>query len=130
MLLKYFLAWFGMMVLAVANGGVRDGLYKRRVGELAAHQISTVILLALLTLYLWFVATRWPIRSARQAWTIGLMWLVMTLAFELLIGRFVAGNPWDRALHDYNILAGRIWILIPLWVFLGPYVFFTLRQGR
>ncbi len=48
MLFKYFFAWFGMMVLAIINGGVRDFVYRQRVGGLPAHQISTVVLIVLL----------------------------------------------------------------------------------
>ena len=27
-----------------------------------------------------------------------------------------------------NVLAGRLWILVPLWVATAPYVFYRLRQ--
>jgi len=47
MILKYFLAWFGMMVFAIINGGLRDFVYKSHVGDLPAHQISTVMLIVL-----------------------------------------------------------------------------------
>jgi hypothetical protein len=117
-----------MMILAVLNGGLRDMLYKPYVGDLPAHQISTVILLILFALYFRLLASVWPIRSSGVAWTIGLMWLAMTLAFETVMGRFIAGNPWSMVLHDYNILAGRVWVLIPLWTLTGPYVFFRLRR--
>jgi hypothetical protein len=36
MILKYFFAWFGMMILAVINGGFRDFAYKSHVGDSAA----------------------------------------------------------------------------------------------
>ena len=35
-----------MMFLAIANGGLRDSLYKQPLGDLAAHQVSTILLLA------------------------------------------------------------------------------------
>jgi hypothetical protein len=44
-----------MMVIAVLNGGQRDGVYAGYVSELASHQISTVILLILLELYFWLL---------------------------------------------------------------------------
>ena len=40
MFLKYFFAWFGMAVLAFANGALREFAYKPYVGELAAHEID------------------------------------------------------------------------------------------
>ena len=61
MFLKYFLAWFGMMILAILNGTLRDVFYKPHVGDLAAHQISTVILLVLFAAYFRMLASIWPI---------------------------------------------------------------------
>jgi len=129
MLLRYFVAWFGMMIIAILNGAIRDGLYKSRVGDLAAHQISTVILLCILAGYFWLLTSIWHIASSLQAWAIGLMWLVMTLAFEVGMGRLILKKPWGELRHDYNIFAGRVWVLIPLWTLIGPYVCFRLKQG-
>ena len=130
MLLRYALAWFGMMVLAIVNGGLRAKLYAPHTGELAAHQLSTMILLALFAGYFWLLTTYWPIASSRQAWMIGLMWLVMTLLFEIGLGRWVLGHPWNRVLREYNLLAGRVWLLVPLWTLVGPRMFFRCRQER
>lgn len=128
-IVRYFLGWFGMVVLAVLNGGLRDILYKSDVGDLPAHQISTVLLLIIFAAYFRLLTSLWPIRSSGEAWTIGFMWLVMTLTFEIVMVRFIAGNPWSTVLHDYNILAGRVWVLIPLWTLIGPYVFFRLGKA-
>jgi hypothetical protein len=128
MLIRYFLAWFGMMILAILNGGLRDVLYKPRVGDLAAHQISTAILLVLIAAYFRILSSIWPIESSKRAWIIGFMWLCMTLVFEIGLVKVLLGYPWSRVLHDYNILAGRVWVLIPLWTLIGPYVFFRLKK--
>jgi hypothetical protein len=74
MVIKYFFAWFGMMIIAILNGGFRDLAYKPHVGDLAAHQISTVILLLIFAGFFWFLVKVWPIGSANQAWLIGGMW--------------------------------------------------------
>ncbi len=129
MVLKYFFAWFGMMVFAIVNGGLRELVYKRQVGDLAAHQISTVVLIVLLAGYMRFLTRHLPIGWAKQAWTIGGMWFLMTEVFEFGMG-LVAGEPWSKLLHMYNVLAGQIWIFIPLWVLVGPYVFFRAAQRK
>jgi hypothetical protein len=38
----------------------------------------------------------------------------------------VAHHSWQRLFHDYNLLAGRVWVLIPLWVAVAPYLLFRL----
>jgi hypothetical protein len=130
MILKYFFAWFGMMILAIINGGLRDFVYKPYLGDLPAHQISTVILLILLAGYFRLLTAMWPIKSASQAWIIGGMWLLMTETFEFGMGRFIEGASWSRLFHAYNVFAGQVWIFIPLWVLIGPYVFFRYVRSR
>jgi len=75
----------------------------------------------------WIVSGFWPMQSAAQAWTIGLLWLVMTVAFEFGFGHYVAGHSWNRLLADYNIFNGRVWSLFLVWVTILPYVIFQLR---
>ncbi len=130
MILRYFFAWFGMMALAIINGGLRDLVYRPRVGDLPAHQISTVILIVLLAGYFRFLTTTWPLKSASQAWIIGGIWFLMTEAFEFGMGRFIAGDSWSKLFHAYNVIAGQVWIFIPLWVLIGPYVFFRFVQPK
>jgi hypothetical protein len=122
--LKYFFAWFGMMVIAVVNGGLRDFVYKPYVGDLSAHQISTAALVLLLAGYYRILAAVLPLRSASQAWIVGVMWLLMTEAFEFGMGRLIEGASWNSLFHAYNLCAGQVWLFIPLWVLIGPYVFF------
>jgi len=130
MLLKYLIAWFGMMVLAIINGGLRDVAYKPLVGDLAAHQISTIILLLLLAGYFWFLVRKWPIEYTKQAWVIGIMWFVMTEIFEFGMGLMIVGHPWDKLLQNYDLFGGKLWLLIPLWMLVGPYVFFRFVQKK
>ena len=129
MILRYFLAWFGMMVLAIINGGLRDFAYKAAGGDLPAHQISTVVLLALLAGYFWLLTRIWPIKSATQAWIIGVMWFLMTEVFEFGMG-LAQGDSWSELIYAYNVFAGQVWILIPLWVLVAPYLFFRFVQKK
>ena len=127
-MVKYIAAWLGMMALAVANGLAREKLYGPRVGELAGHQFSTGILLFLLGVYVYALELLWPLYSPQAAWLIGALWLIMTLLFETALGRFVAREPWRKVYADYNLLAGRLWILVPVWMLCGPYIVFRLHR--
>lgn len=130
MIVKYLLAWFGMMILAIMNGALRDFSYQPHVGALAAHQISTVLLIVLFAGYFRFLAGVWPLQSAAQAWLIGGLWFLMTEAFEFGMGYFIAGESWDTLLQAYNVAAGQVWVFIPLWVLVGPYVVFRYLQPK
>ena len=130
MILQYCLAWFPIIVIAFANGALRELGYKPYAGELLAHQISCFTLIAFFALYLGFVSRRWRIPSLKEAWIIGAMWLFMTIAFEFGFGHFVSGNPWSTLLHDYNVLEGRLWTLVLLSILTGPYISFLAHKRR
>ena len=122
-MLKYILAWFPMLLLAVLNGILRDLGYKKYAGDLTAHQISTITLIILFAFYIGYIIKRFPPSSSAQAILIGTIWVVLTLCFEFGFGRY-RGNSWSVLFADYNILKGRIWFLIPLWIFIAPYLFY------
>jgi len=123
---RYLLAWFPMILIAVANGALRAAWLVPRLGEHAARQVSTLLLIALFALYIGYVARRWPIASSGEALAVGGLWLALTLVFEFGIGRFVSGLSWQQMIAEYDLAAGRLWALVPLWVAAAPYFFFRL----
>jgi hypothetical protein len=128
MILMYTLAWLPMPIIAIINGAVREFTYKKALGELRAHQVSVATGIILFGLYVWILSLRWKIESAAQAVAIGLIWLALTVAFEFLFGHYVMHHPWSKLLHDYNILEGRVWLLVLLWITIAPYVFYKLSS--
>ena len=116
----YVLFWLGMPLLAILNAIVREKVYKNAIGELAAHQLSTAILIVLIGIYTWLISLGWRPETAAQAFIIGGVWLVLTVSFEFGFGRLVMKHSWKRLLHDYNILKGCVWILVLLWTLLAP----------
>jgi len=125
---KYVLAWVPTVFIAIANGAVREGSYGKYLSELQAHQISTATGVLLFGIYIWLLLRIWRPASAGQAIAIGLVWLGMTVAFEFLFGHSVAKRSWSDLLHDYNLLAGRVWVVVLVWVTLAPYLFYRLQQ--
>ena len=119
MLVRAGTIWLVILVLASLNGAVRDLVVAPRIGDTAARAISTLILCGLVLLVTW-LSIRWvgP-RSGRQALAIGLFWLVLTLAFEVGAGR-LSGKAWSVVLADYDVLRGRIWVLVLIVTCLAP----------
>lgn len=128
MIWKYALAWLPMPLIGIINGSIRQFGYGKFMSELTAHQISTLTGIILFGLYVWFLSRLWRIKSSSQALTIGVMWLSLTVAFEFVFGHYVMGNPWCRLLHDYNLLEGRLWVLVLIWITIAPLVFKTRRS--
>jgi len=122
--------WVLLAVVAIINGTLRNYTYGKYTSELTAHQIScfTGLILFATVFYLFFRLT-----SAEFGRTdlilIGSIWLVMTILFEFVFGHYVVGHPWERLFADYNLLKGRLWILMLLWTWLGPLLMGTIASG-
>jgi hypothetical protein len=69
----------------------------------------------------WF-AYRRSVMSDKRALLTGLILVVMTVIFEFGFFHFVSGRSWDVLLADYNVLKGRIWVLVLLTTLLGPWI--------
>ncbi len=125
--MTYILAWLPMIAMAIANGVFRESIIKKMVGDAAAHRLSTLTLLVLLTAYLQWIFWLYPPASAAVAIVIGALWMVLTIAFEVGMGLF-RGLVISAMLADYNLLRGRLWALVPLWLLVAPLVFFLLKK--
>ena len=121
--------WLGIMLTAILNGAMRDMVLTPRVGDLGARALSCLTLSAVVLLVAW-VSLHWigP-ASLVDAWRIGAMWLAMTLAFEFGAGHYLFGTPWAALLADYNILAGRLWVLVLLTTVTAPAVAYHAAQN-
>jgi hypothetical protein len=67
-------------------------------------------------------SVRWidPELSPRRLIWLGLAWVFATIAFEFGFGHWIAGHPWSRLFTDYDLTAGRIWLLVLLTEFSMP----------
>lgn len=114
------LAWLGFAALAVVCGAARVKLLQPLAGEQAAHVLGT---LAVCALFLWligrFVAWAGVVETPRLL-ALGVFWTALTVAFEFGFGHWVAGHSWARLLADYDVLAGRVWVLVLLTMLAGP----------
>jgi hypothetical protein len=120
MVRRALVIWVVMLLAASVNGALREGLLIPAIGDVAGRAVSTLLLSGLILL-LTYLTIRWihP-RSSREAWTIGGLWVASTLAFEFLAGHYLFGNPWSQLLEDYNVLRGRIWILVLIVIAVAP----------
>jgi hypothetical protein len=128
-LARWTAAWVGGSVLAVLNGGVRDLVLVRLLDEPQARWLSTMTLLLVLTAYMTYLHRRWPLTTARQALLVGATWVSLTLAFEFGFGHYVEGKSWSTLLADYDLLAGHVWLLVPVWTLLAPLVVWRVSGG-
>jgi hypothetical protein len=128
MMLRALLAWCVLMVGAVLNGAFRVSVLNPRLGERLGHVISTIMLCALVLLLTGLLIGWIGPGSSRDGLRVGALWLALTLAFELGFGHFIAKKPWHVLLADYNVAAGRVWILVLLTTLFAPQLLGRARK--
>jgi hypothetical protein len=83
--------------------------------------VISTLSLCVLILLLTFGSIAWigPADSS-AAWVIGGTWMVLTLAFEFLAGHYLFHASWSALAADYDVLHGRIWILVLVTTGVAP----------
>lgn len=119
--------WLVLICAEILHGIARAIFLVPHVGEFRSNQIgvftgSIIILAIALAFVRWVGATR-----TTDLLAVGLLWLVLTLAFEVLFGRFVVGASWERLAADYNVLEGGLLPLGMILLLLAPLIAGWLR---
>lgn len=127
---KYFIFWLPGIAIAIVNGVIRQFIYMKYVSERSAHQFSVISFIILFGIYVWFIIPPLKLNSLREAFFTGVYWLCFTVIFEFIFGHYVMGHPWSALFNDYNIMAGRFWIVVLLWTIAAPPVMYKYRNNR
>lgn len=120
--------WLAMLVLAVANGTFRAAVLIPRFGEAAGHVLSTVMLCILIAGLTWAAIGWLAPPTPGSAVGLGVLWVILTVGFDFGFGRLAAHKSWQELRADYNVLRGRIWILVLLTTGAAPYLTARLRH--
>jgi len=120
----HILWWCAFPFVAIFNAILREFIYKKPLGDLAAHQISTVTGIIIFAVVFYLIFKKWKIESVKHAILIGLIWLGLTILFEFGFGHYIMGNPWQKLLSDYNLAEGRVWSLFLVWITTAPFIFY------
>ncbi len=127
MMWRAFAAWIILLVLAVLNGAVRIAWIIPQVGETLGYMLSVLSLSIFILAATWFLIGWIAPATAGEAIAVGTFWLVLTLLFEFGAGHYLFKNPWEKLFLEYNILEGRIWILVLLTTMFAPLLMSHLR---
>lgn len=115
--------WLGLAVLAILNAGVRETVFSPAVGDYWGHVASTATFVTVVAVVSALYFGRYTEHSLRELVVVGAAWLVMTVLFEFGFGHYVMGNSWATLFADYDLLAGRVWVLVLLSLAIAPVVF-------
>jgi len=110
--LKSFGIWLILAVSAIVVATFRVGVLLPQFGEQTAHQLGTILYLIVQFIIIYLFIRKIRIKDVKTLLGIGFFWLVITIIFEFIFGHFVMGNSWQKLLADYNLLNGRLWVLV------------------
>lgn len=114
MFVRAMIVWAAIIPIAIANGALRAAWIIPRTGAAVGHVVSSVTLSLAIVAVAWLAIPWIAPPTPRDAWLVGVAWLAATVVFEFGFGRFVAGKTWAELLADYNVLRGRVWVLVLL----------------
>ncbi|MBZ0223621.1 MAG: hypothetical protein IT467_00850 [Dokdonella sp.] len=126
---KAFAVWCAILVLAIANGALREGVLIPRLGLHAGMILSGVLLAALIVLVSTLCLPWFDLQSTRALLLLGLGWLGLTLAFEWSFG-LLRGKSTSELLAAYAFKDGNLWTLVLLVTLLAPLLAAWLRGTR
>ncbi|MBD2163393.1 hypothetical protein H6G04_03135 [Calothrix membranacea FACHB-236] len=125
--LKSIIVWLVFILAESVNGTVRNLWLVPALGDFWAHQISfftgSILVVAIATIFVkWLHANR-----TSQLLNIGILWMLLTLSFEICLGRFVLGYSWQQIAADYNLLHGGLMPIGLVLLILAPLIAAKIR---
>lgn len=122
--------WLVLIASEIVHGILRAILLLPIVGEFRSNQIGVFTGSAIILLIAYFTIRWIGAKRPNELLLVGLIWLVLTVAFEVLFGRFLVGLSWERIASDYNVLNGGLMPLGLLMLFFSPLIAAKLRAHR
>lgn len=105
--LRVFLVWLIIIATETCHGIFRNLYLAPRIGDFRSRQIgvliATLLIFIISLLFIKFIKAS----GKKQLLFIGMAWVVLTLIFELSLGRLIHLS-WERILSDYNLLKGGL----------------------
>lgn len=127
-LLKSFIVWICFIPVAILNGGLREYVLARFVGEETALPVSGILLSMFIFLVTWLVLPRLAKDCGmKDCLTMGICWALLTVAFESAAG-IAGGSTVTEILAAYNPSTGNLWVLVLVTTMLSPVLSKVFRR--
>ena len=126
-LLRGTAVWFLIALAETVHGILRTLFLQPVVGDQASRQIG-VFTGSLMILLIAYAAIGWiGARGTRPLLTLGLMWVLLMILFEVGVGRAL-GLSWARIISDYIPWKGGFMLLGMLVLAFSPLIATRLRS--
>ena len=119
--------WLVLIAAEIVHGIARGIFLVPHVGEFRSSQIGVFTGSLIILVIAWVFVRRLGAHRTNELLLVGLLWLLLTLAFEIGFGRFALGASWARIAVDYNMLEGGLLPLGMLVLLLSPLIAGKMR---
>ena len=100
--------WLLISVAEVIHGVARIAFLQPFVGDFPARQIAVFTGSALI-LAVAFLLRDWTgAKTFRECLAVGSIWILLTIGFEIFLGRILMDLTWERILSDYDLRHGGL----------------------
>ena len=128
--LRIVAVWLIVMGVETIHGVLREMFIAPFLGDFRARQITvltgTLLIVSVVTLFI-----RWlRLPTIRSMLAVGMVWVLLTIAFEIVLGRVVLGYSWTRVLSDYDLSRGGLLSLGLVIFALSPLIAAKLRSVK
>jgi hypothetical protein len=112
--------WSLLMAAETLQGLWRVKVLALWIGDEFARDVA-VFTGSLIILLIAFVCIDWiPAHDARTLLRVGATWVVLTIGYELALGRFAFDRSWSEIASDFDLFRGRLLPLGLLFLFFAP----------
>lgn len=129
-IIRSLAVWLLIIVAEIIHSILRAVLLVPLVGEFRSNQIGVFTGSAIILAIAYFTIRWIGAKQRNELLLVGLIWLVLTVAFEVLFGRLVIGLDWEKILAGYDIAQGGLMPLGLLFLFFSPMIATKLRGKR
>ncbi len=120
-LARAFAVWLLIIAGETVLGTLRTFGLEPTLGPDVARLAAFPFSLAWIALAVW-LTIRWiGARRTSSLLAIGFLWVALTLAFEIALGRLAFGFTWDQVFADYDLRRGRLMSLGLVLLWLAPW---------
>jgi len=127
MIYRALVIWLLIAAAEVLQGVLRVRLLNPRVGDHRARQIAVFTGSAIIVLITWLTAPWLDVRTVVESLAVGLLWLLLMLALEIVFGRMVFRMPWKKIAEDFDLRRGRLLLIGMFILFIVPLLVAKLR---
>ena len=121
-ILKSRIVWLCFIPVAILNGGLREHVLVKVIGEKLSLPVSGIVLSMCIFLMAWLLLPQiTKVRTSKDCWLSGICWTFLTIVFEFVTG-LASGNSTKELLVAYNPLTGNLWLLVLMTTLLSPII--------